>query len=319
MIDAAVVAEPPGPLAGGGPYTTRTPNNPMRSVTEELMSTRPIIAIRRATATTAGIAFLALVLLGCPNALGAARPARASAPAATRPLTSILGVLRRPQTAADRDPALIRQLQAYYHHNKYASVRMGLEGLPVLSLMRLATVTPWGQRIYVVPFLPPTVAQKRRLPRRYRIGGERVATPTTVTLWIFPTSDGRSTDFFGGGAGPAFIKGGRALGNGAYDTKLYDHPRQVIMVVPDGVARVALWYPVGSIAKHPNNPIAPGSKPVIATVHDNIAAFIAPRRFERPHDFFALPGQEIWYGSHGNVVNRIDNASSCMAPLGSCA
>ncbi len=151
-------------------------------------------------------------------------------------MTSILGVLRRPQTPADRNPALIRQLR----NQDRSTFTVGIDGPQVLSLMRLATITPWGQRIYVVPFLPPTAAERRRLPRKYRIGGERIATPTTVTLHIFPMSGHRITYFFGGGAAPAFIEGGRVLGNGAYDTKFYKHPRQVIMVVPDGVAKVAL-------------------------------------------------------------------------------
>lgn len=92
------------------------------------------------------------------------------------------------------------------------------------------------------------------------------------------------------------------------------------MVVPDGVAKVALWYPMRSIANHPKHPITPGSNPVIVTVHDNITAFFAPRRFERPHrQAFDRPGQEIWYGPHGKIVKRIENASSCGPPLGSCA
>lgn len=235
--------------------------------------------------------------------------------AAVRPLTSILGVLRRPQTAADRNPALI----GYLRRQNRNSFTVAVEGLPVLSLMRLATVTPWGQRVYVVPFLPPTAAEKRRLPRKYRTGGSQLAPPTTATLQIFPMSGNKVTDFFGNGAPAAVINGGRVIGNGAYDTKVYNHPRQVIMIVPDGVARVALWYPTGSIANHPKHPITPGSKPVVATVHDNVAAFIAPRRFKRPHDFFGQAGQEIWYGPDGNVVKRIDNASSCGPPLDSCS
>jgi hypothetical protein len=232
--------------------------------------------------------------------------------AAVRPLTSILGVLRRPQTAADRNAVLTRYLRREDRNPVFA----GNFGLPVLSLMRLATGTAWGQRVYVVPFLPPTAAEKRRLPRKYRSGG----TPTTATLQLLPMSGNNVTDFYGDGATAAVINGGRALGNGAYDTKVYNHPRQVIMVVPDGVAKVALWYPTGSIANHPKHPITPGSTPVVATVHDNIAAFIAPRRFERPHHGpFSEAGQEIWYGPDGKVVKRIDNANSCGPPLGACS
>ena len=67
-------------------------------------------------------------------------------------------------------------------------------------------------------------------------------------------------------------------------------------------------------------PTTPGSTPVIVTVHHNIAAFIAPRRFERPHHGpFSEAGQEIWYGPDGKVVKRIDNANSCGPPLGACS
>jgi hypothetical protein len=224
-------------------------------------------------------------------------------------------VLRRPQTAADRNAVLIHSLRG----QDRKSFSLALQGSPVWSLIRLATVTPWGQRLYVVPFLPPTAAAKRRLPRKYRTGGSQITTATTVTLQPYLIS-GNTITYFNGGADPAEIDGGRAVGDGAYDTNVYNHPRQVIMVVPDGVAKVALWYPTGSIANHPRHPITPGSQPVVATVHDNIAAFIAPRRFERPHHGpFSEAGQEIWYGPGGNVVKRIDNANSCGPPLGACS
>jgi hypothetical protein len=245
----------------------------------------------------------------------AVRPSPA-ARAAVRPLTSILGVLRRPQAASDLNPALIRQLRQQYHTGKYAALHAGLSGLPVLPLMRLATVTPWGQHVYVVPFLAPTATERRRLPHKYRSTGN---IPTGATVGIYPISGDTILYFFGTAADPAYINGGRALGNGAYDTKLYNHPRQVIMVVPGGVAKVALWAPTGAVANHPKHPTMPGSKPVVVSVHNNIAAFIAPRTFERPHlDPFSSPGQEIWYGPSGDIVKRIDNASSCRPPLNSC-
>jgi hypothetical protein len=284
---------------------------------ERLMSMRLMVSVRGVIAMTSVIALLTLALPGDHDALGdASAPANASTAAAVRPLTSILGVLRRPQSAADRNPALVRQLQHYYHHNEYDSLRVGLDGLRVLSLTRLATVAPWGQRVYIVPFLPPTAAQKRRLPGKWRTA----ATQTTATLAVYPMSGEKITAFIEDAPDQAFIKGGRAIGNGAYDTKVYDHPRQVIMFVPDGVAKVALWYPNRSIANHPEHPVTAGSKPVIVNVHDNIAALLAPGRFERRHrESVARPGQEIWYGPNGNVVEPIDSASSCGPPLGRCA
>jgi hypothetical protein len=283
------------------------------------------IALALATAVPVAAVVLAVVLLahggrGQPDQAGqnlhvAVQPSPA-ARAAVRPLTSILGVLRRPQAASDLNPALIHQLRQQYHDGKYATLHAGLDGLPVLSLTRLATVTPWGQRIYVVPFLAPTAVEKRRLPRKDRSIGN-ISTGATVA--IYPMSGDTITYFFGTAAAPAYIKGGRVLGNGAYDTKLYNHPRQVIMVVPDGVSKVALWAPTGAVADHPKHPTTPGSKPVVVSVHNNVAAFIAPRTFERPGlDPFSSPGQEIWYGPGGDVVKRIDNASSCQPPLNSC-
>jgi hypothetical protein len=176
-----------------------------------------------------------------------------------------------------------------------------------------------SRRLYLVPFLPPTAAAQRRLPRKYRTGGFQITTPAAATLQPYLIS-GNTITYFSGSADLAEINGGRAVGNGAYDTMVYNHPRQVIMVVPDGVAKVALWYPTRSIANHPEHPITPGSEPVIATVHDNIAAFTAPRRFERPlHGPFSAAGQEIWPGPGGNVVKRIDNANSCGPLLGACS
>jgi hypothetical protein len=80
------------------------------------------------------------------------------------------------------------------------------------------------------------------------------------------------TYFFGTSTDPTYINAGRAIDNGADAAKLYNHPRQIIMVVPDGVAKVALWAPTGAVANHPKHPTTPGSKPVVVSVHDNIAA-----------------------------------------------
>jgi hypothetical protein len=283
---------------------------------------RAVALVALASAVPVAAVVLAIVLLGnggsaqpAPSdsrpALPPFAPPHLAIKAAVRPLTSILGVLRRPQAAADRNPALISYLRREDRNPLFAANF----GRPVLSLIRLAAVSPWGERVYVVPFLAPTAAEKRRLPRKDRSG----SAPTTATLQILPIPGNKITDFYGQGATPAVINGGRVIGNGAYDTKVYNHPRQTIMVLPDGIAKVALWYPTGSIANHPKHPIAPGSKPIVATVHNNIAAFIAPRRFGRPHHVPFSAGQEIWYGPDGNIVKRIDNANSCGPPLGACS
>jgi hypothetical protein len=215
-------------------------------------------------------------------------------PAGARQLTSILGVLRRPQTTADCNPALIGQLSRGAH-SKYT---LGFEGRPVLSLMRLATIAPWGQRIYVVPFLAPTTQAKKRLPRK----DQGVTVASTAGLATYPVT--------GGDGVPAEIEGGRDIANADYAHGEKPGSRWV-MVVPDGVAKVALWPATRSIAHHPRHLTTPGSRPIIVTVDNNIAAFRAPG--------FHAPGQEIWYRSNGTVVKRIDNADSCGPPLGNCA
>ncbi len=246
-----------------------------------------------ATAVMVAVTLAAIVLLGHEHPRqSASQHPQPSAQA--RELTSILGVLRRPQTTADRNPALIRQLRRGAR-DKYS---LAFEGRPVLSLMRLATIAPWGQRIYVVPFLAPTEQAKKRLPRK----DQRVTAATTAALATYPVT--------GGNGIPAEIEGGRDIGNGDFAHGEKPGSRWV-MVVPDGVAKVALWPATGSTAQHPRHPTTPGSKPIIVTVNNNIAAFRAPG--------FRGLGQEIWYRSNGTIVKRIANASSCGPPLGSCA
>lgn len=301
------------PLAGGRPWVRGRPRVRGRGVLVALAAAVPIVAV------VVAIVSLGHGGRGQPGAVshkprvvnvpvkpkvGGVEPLPA-VKAAVRPLSSILGVLRRPQTRVDRDPALIRQLR----HDEHNTLRLGLLGRPVPSLMRLATVAPWGQPIYVVPFLPPTAAEKRRLPRKDR----SITTASTVALQVYPAAGDKLTLFGNNPAPAAQIEGGRELGSGGHDAPLRKQPRRWIMVVPDGIARVALWNETGSIANHPRHPTRPGSKPIVVDVHDNIAAFVAPLRS------FHGPGQEIWYGPSGNVVKRIDNADSCGPPLGNCS
>jgi hypothetical protein len=96
-----------------------------------------------ATAVTVAVALAAIVLLGHGHSRQSTNQHRQPAvPAAARQLTSILGVLRRPQTAADRDPALIGQLSRGAH-NKYT---LGFEGRPVPSPHRAGQKTTTPQR-----------------------------------------------------------------------------------------------------------------------------------------------------------------------------
>jgi hypothetical protein len=60
-------------------------------------------------------------------------------------LLDVLGTLQRPQSKADLDdPGLRRQLRFLERHP-------ALAGRPVRRLVRLATVAPWGEKIFLVP------------------------------------------------------------------------------------------------------------------------------------------------------------------------
>jgi hypothetical protein len=245
------------------------------------------------TGTAVAVALLAIVLLshGRSSPTGTIPHQQVATSAAYRPLTSILGVLRRPQTSADRDPSLLRVLHAQAHGRKLSI----LDGTPVISLVRLATVTPWGAKVFLVPYQPLTPEAISKLPakdqtvaRAARLGLETLSAGTTS-----------------GVSGVAQLVGGRDVANPA--SGRFD---RYVMVVPDRVAKVALWRSISSKA-HPHPLVAPQSKPLIVTVHNNVAAFRARA--------FSFPGREIWYGPSGKIIKRIANASSCGPPLGTCA
>jgi hypothetical protein len=235
------------------------------------------------------VVVVALVLVGRDRSpMTPGPPPGAAVPAAARPLTSILAVLRRPPTVADHNHVLLQMLRREQNPKTLAVL-----GRPVLSLLRLATIAPWGAKIYLVPFLPPTAGAKRRLPGQDR----GVTTPDTATLTSFPAT--------GVSGGRAEIEGGRVIGNMAYDARGDSAQARArwVMVVPDGVAKVAIWQ-LGTASTQPT------TKPIVATVHNNVAAFVAPS--------LTKPGKELWYGPNGNIVKHIHNASSCAPPLGSC-
>lgn len=197
-------------------------------------------------------------------------PARTAA--AARPLTSILGVLRRPQKAVDLPPAV----NAFLVNEAHTATFRGTLGTPITTLIRFSLVAPWGQHIYLMPNLPPTARQVARLSPKLRQGSH----PGTVSFVFYPYVTLGVTQ----GLTAAQVRSGRAWAvvgvKGAQD--------RVLFAFPDGVARVKLW-PRGQ------------SAPVMVTVARNVAAFTAAS--------FRGPGREIWYGPSGQVVKRIPGAS----------
>lgn len=207
-------------------------------------------------------------------------------------LIDIIGVLRRPQTRADLNPVILRQLERPIG---------GLGGSPDIPLMRYAATTPWGERLYFVPMKPPTSAQLARLRSTF----PRLPPTALARLRARPEGLGVDSTSGGGGGVPAsFIEAhgelswegaGRSFAGGSTETRLVE-------VVPDGVAMVELLFP-----RQPNPSGPPGTDPISrraltarVPVHGNIAAVQIDRQFY---------GQmaQIWYAADGQVIKRIGN------------
>jgi len=239
-----------------------------------------------AAAVTVVIGVGALILLGSHKRSTTERPAASG----TQQLTAILGVLRRPQTKADLNQKVLSQLQG----------SSPFLGKPDLPLVRFATTTPWGERLYFVPMKPLTAQQLASLRHRFaRISAHDLAhlRAQGETLSVFSSQGG------GGAANAATIQAGkamayegagRAFAGGATRTKL-------ILVLPDGVAKVQFVLPRQPQPSVPGAHIYPSSTKVTVRVRDNIAAAEVPRN---------LPGVAvpmIWYSPDGQVLKRLGN------------
>jgi hypothetical protein len=152
-----------------------------------------------------------------------------------------------------------------------------LQGGPDMPLVRYATTTPWGERLYFVPIRPRTPAGRPE------------------TLLVLST-DG------GGGAGDAkSIEAGQGIGtaggSGIRGTR-------VTLVVPDGVARVMLVLPRQPDPQQYGATVYPNSLSVTAPVHDNVVAVQIARNM--PEGPFPM----IWYAADGHVVKRIGDLAA---------
>ena len=226
---------------------------------------------------------VALVILtaGGPRQVRITGEAAPRIPPAARPLVSILGVLRRPQTAADRAAA------------PYAA------GGSDPSLVRLAAVTPWGERVTLAPYrsgaheqlcigfsyLPPTGAGSGRAANRLERAKARLERANArghgggdcgLTAALIEAGKAWSLE----GAGREFAGGSTAV--------------RLFIVVPDGVAKVAFVLPrQGSV---PGGPVYRHSLSVLAPVHNNVAFARVNRQ--------CCDGNLVtrWYAADGQLV-----------------
>jgi len=187
-----------------------------------------------AVAVALGVALIFL-FAGGHNRASLKTGGKSTIPAAARPLTRMLAVLRRPRTPADRAG------ESMLHGQN-----------PELSLVRLAAVTPWGEQVVLAP--------------------ERGRPYDTLGLYVmsssgFSASRATANQLEAGhawtGEGPGGGPSGRWRGI------------RLIVAVPDGVARVAfLLAPgqhVGSVSGWASSYAPLHSPTVTVPVHNNIA------------------------------------------------
>jgi hypothetical protein len=226
--------------------------------------TRQLIALSVPVLVT--FAVVAVVLsVGHTSRQTIAPTARPNSVASRQRLISILGVLRQPQTKAAAD----------FHQTGWPTPpKPGSQIAPDRALVRLATTTPWGTKVFVVPLTPPSNKVERKDL------GETVAVWVQGIGWAdFNPVDSLQSE---GGWGP-----GQAVTepNG---TKLY----RTFALVPDGVTKVAI-YPQAKLGRSTD----PGPL-VSATVHNNVAVF-------QTHAHGPGPVLGYWYGSDGRIIKRL--------------
>ena len=212
-------------------------------------------------------------------------------PSGRQALVAILAVLRRPQTSADRNsPILTNNLRALAQG---AGAALGVT--PDYPLIRRATTTPWGSPVFLVPVKPlpvkaihPARGSTAYAPLRRQTGeglmevdrsgsgGDATASAIEAGHFLGTTGAGRS--FAGGSTGT-----------------------RVILVVPDGVAKVAFVFPRQTNRSDPGAPVYRRSLTMIAPVDGNVAAIQVPR------ECCGSNVPMIWYGADGHVVKRLGN------------
>jgi hypothetical protein len=220
------------------------------------------------------VAVLAIVLIGHYQATS--RPS-ATVPAQARPLVSLLAVLRRPQTAADRGlPAWAIRGQTFGDSRQN----------PLPTLTRLAATLPGlpsgGVRIFLI--VQPATSLKSSNPRGpSRLGvGARVAalivshTGEDGTHSVTAAQLYQPVNMFPG-TGPGLFQG----------------PGYNVGIVPDGVMRVR-WVFDGryAFAKKHRRPFA-----IYPAVHNNVAI----ARIVRNQGFVS---SVTWYGANGRVIKQ---------------
>lgn len=256
-----------------------------------------------AVAVALAVAAAALIAVGHRNG-ASTRPT--PVPQAEQPLFSILGVLRRPQTAADRAAALrladLPAAQRARAERKLAAEehRLAARGIHNLSLQRelkrlraqklparapdpqarLAAVTPWGEQVILVPDRSGTLCTD------FIYAGQTGGSSANCGLTAALIEAGRAWSLEGAG---------REFAGGSSGVRLF-------IVVPDGVAKVAFvlsresGVPGGPTYRHPLSVLVP--------VHNNVAFVQVTRQ--------CCNGGPVtrWYAPDGRLIKQTGNPAA---------
>lgn len=239
-----------------------------QAATDTLRTRRPplirIVSGAVSIAVTLAVALLVLSL-GHTHRSGQSAPPSARLTREQSALVAVLGVMRTPQTPD----------AAAFDHPGWPTPPLTHTALD-RSLIRLATVTPWGAKVYIVAIKPPA---KRTLARSL---GEVAA------LWV--QGNGWS-DY----ATVNAITAGDVWGPGRAATVHGHSVYRFFEIVPDGVARVI--FDVLPVMPQPGKP-PHFTASVAADVHHNVAVFQTNQ--SGPGAVFAS-----WYAHNGQLIKRV--------------
>jgi hypothetical protein len=218
------------------------------------------------------VAVAVVVIAALAGGRHQSNPGRPGPSPSRQQLIAQLAVLRRPQTATDLS------LHERYPYRGPLTLKTTHSREPDRALIRCATVTPWGAKVFIVPLLPakdPVLAHEL---------GETVVLWVQGMGWSLPASAAMlAAD---GGSGPYLA------------VRLSDGRRVVrqLSLVPDGVAKVRYFYAKPSQRLQPGSVITfQGS--ITVNVHDNVAAV----QNDRPNESL---GWQVWYDADGRVIGR---------------
>lgn len=163
-----------------------------------------------------------------------------------RALLDAVGVLRRPQTAADR--RALRLTGVLGGGAKRVPLEIAAQGTPIPGSARIAAVTPWGTPVVLVMLAPLTATQRVSEGVSPPPAGAATSSQDTTLLMVSPAGLSGARDLAQLRAGQDWSIGGAPDVRAGRDWDLAGAGRRIsvarppavryAVVVPDGVARV---------------------------------------------------------------------------------